>query len=172
MAHCLFGLSAQGAALWIGQVKYPETQYKGRNMMLSTVTFFVSSPFLYLLCVCVCWGLSLGFIQTSPSPLPSSFSTVSAQWWLWIQHQSIATIKCCSWVLRPIGIYHWIILPATYQHTLITLFSPQTPFRCLFFFKEKKLIPLANCCKHCDNVQTGFVVIYVALIFSLLSLPT
>lgn len=32
--------------------------------------------------------------------LAPPFTAVSAQWWLWIQHRSIATIKCCSRVLK------------------------------------------------------------------------
>lgn len=106
------------------------TQTQKKKYEVIRASSFASLPFniIFLSHSCVADCLLDSF---TPITLASPLTILPTQWWLWVQHRSIATIKFCSRVLKPLAIYHWIILPATYQPTLSTHIST---FHAVCFF--------------------------------------
>lgn len=69
----------------------------------------------------------------TPFALAPPCTAVPTQWWLWIEQQSITTIKFCPRVLKPLAIYQWIILPASNQHKVsLVVFSNSMRLPCYF----------------------------------------
>lgn len=154
------------------QVKHQDTQ---REMSCCPCFFLCFIPSQYAFVFCPTFEIlgSTPWIYSLPSPCPFH----SPQPLPNDAFKSNATITCRSRVLKPLAIYHWIVAPATWQHTTTTrIYRHHTvPVRFIFpvsfFKKELKSIPLANCCKHCIQVQGGLLMC-VSLNVSLLSSQT
>lgn len=104
-------------------------------------------------------ALSLGFIRPHRT-FPLHSPQFLHRWWLRVRRQSIATIKCCSGVLKPLAVCQWIILPATYQQTFPILIFPHSwRFRLFFHSRQEELKSIfsTNCYKQRSKVQPASV---------------